>query len=42
MEQYYVWRKLGASYPETLGAREVEAFLILDEEVQMEASRGRE
>jgi hypothetical protein len=40
LESYWVWRRLGASYPEDLGAREVEAFLILDHEARAEESDG--
>jgi hypothetical protein len=40
IEQYYVWKRLGPSYPGELSAREVEAFLILDREAQTEASHG--
>ena len=41
IEQYYVWRKLGPNYPGELSAREVEAFLILEQEAQAEESDGR-
>ena len=40
IEQFYVWRKLGPSYPEELSAREVEAFLILEQEARAEESDG--
>jgi hypothetical protein len=40
IEQYYVWRRLGPSYPGELSPREIEAFLILDREAQTEASHG--
>ena len=40
IEQYYVWRKLGPNYPGELSAREVEAFLILEQEGQAEGSDG--
>jgi hypothetical protein len=42
IEQFYVWRKLGPSYPGELSAREVEAFLILEQEAQAEESDGRQ
>jgi hypothetical protein len=40
IEQFYVWRKLGANYPGELSAREVEAFLILEQEARAEESDG--
>jgi len=42
LEQFYVWRRLGAKYPGELSAREIEAFLILELEAQAEMSHGRE
>ena len=42
IEQFYVCRKLGANYPGELSAREVEAFLILEQEMQAEVSDGRQ
>jgi hypothetical protein len=42
IEQFYVWRKLGPSYPGELSAREVEAFLILEHEAQEEGNDGRQ
>ena len=42
IEQFYVWRKLGPSYPGELSAREVEAFLILEREARAEESDGRQ
>jgi hypothetical protein len=42
IEQFYVWRKLGPSYPGELSAREVEAFLILEDEAQAEGNDGRQ
>jgi hypothetical protein len=40
LESYWVWRRFGASYPCELPAREVEAFLILDQEARAEESDG--
>ena len=40
IEQYYVWKRLGAQYPGELAAREIEAFLILEQEAQAEVSHG--
>ncbi len=40
IEQFYVWRRLGASYPEELSARDVEAFLILEQEARTEEGNG--
>ncbi len=40
IEQFYVWKRLGPNYPSELSAREVEAFLILDQEAQAEVSHG--
>jgi len=42
IEQFYVWRTLGPKYPGELSAREVEAFLILEQETQAEGSDGRQ
>ena len=42
IEQFYVWRRLGAKYPGELSAREIEAFLILELEAQAEMNHGRE
>ena len=42
VEQFIVWKKLGANYPCELSARDVEAFLILELEVRAEGSNGRE
>jgi hypothetical protein len=40
IEQFYVWRKLGPNYRRELSAREVEAFLILEQEARAEESDG--
>ena len=40
IEQFWVWRRLGPSYPGELSAREIEAFLILEREAQEEVSHG--
>ena len=40
VERFAAWRRLGASYPERLSAREVEAFLILDQELTEESNHG--
>ena len=42
IEQFYVWRKLGPKYPGELSAREVEAFLILEQEALAEESDGKQ
>ncbi len=48
LEEFYVWRKLGGISVEQLGARQAEAFLILENEAAGETSardsaqRGRE
>ena len=42
IEQFYVWKRLGANYPGELSAREVEAFLILEQEARAEESDGRQ
>ena len=42
IEQFYVWRKLGPKYPGELSAREVEAFVILEQEAQAEGSNGKQ
>jgi hypothetical protein len=40
IEQFCVWKRLGANYPDELSAREIEAFLILEQETQAEVSHG--
>ena len=40
IEQFYVWKRLGTNYPGELPAREIEAFLILEQEAQAEVSHG--
>ena len=40
VEQFWVWRRLGPSYPGELSPREIEAFLILEREAQEEVSHG--
>ena len=40
IEQFYVWKRLGVNYPGELSAREIEAFLILEQEAQAEVSHG--
>jgi len=42
IEQFHVWRRLGANYPGELSAREIEAFLILEQEAQAEESDGKQ
>jgi len=42
IEQFYVWRKLGPNYPGEFSAREVEAFVILEQEAQAEGSNGKQ
>jgi len=36
LEEYLVWRKLGRRYPEELSARQVEAFVILEQALEGE------
>ncbi len=36
LEKFFVWKRLGAAYPETPGARDVEAFLLLEQELERE------
>jgi hypothetical protein len=40
LEEFVVRRKLGQSWPENLGAREAEAFLILESEWEAETQNG--
>jgi hypothetical protein len=40
LENFLVRRRLRQSWPETLGARETEAFLILEAECEAEAKNG--
>jgi hypothetical protein len=40
MERYLVWKQMGGSYPDELDGRAVEAFLILEQEMAMEARHG--
>ena len=40
IERFLVWKRLGASYPEALSAREVEAFLLLERELESEGNHG--
>lgn len=42
IEHFYVWKRLGLNYPGELSAREIEAFLILEQEAQAEVSHGAE
>ena len=42
MEQFFVWRRLTYRRPDELSAREVEAFMILENEMAAEGRRGRE
>lgn len=42
MEQFFVWRKLAYRRTEVLSAREVEAFMILENEIATAGQRGRE
>jgi len=41
IEEFLVWRKLGQKVTDNLGAREVEAFVILQEELLAEVSNGK-
>lgn len=40
IERFFVWKRLGGLYPEKLNAREVEAFLILEQEIEAERNHG--
>ena len=40
LEEFVVRRKLGQRWPENLGAREAEAFLILESEWEAETQNG--
>ncbi|MGH9659565.1 MAG: hypothetical protein ACRD96_13540 [Bryobacteraceae bacterium] len=40
IERFVVWRRLGALYPEPLGAKDIEAFLVLEQEMTTEGSHG--
>ncbi len=40
LEKFVVWRQFGASYPEPLSARDVEAFLLLERELKLEGNHG--
>jgi hypothetical protein len=40
LEEFFAWRKLARGYPTDLSARQVEAFLILDNEIQVESNHG--
>ncbi|MBI3471462.1 MAG: hypothetical protein HY013_08900 [Candidatus Solibacter usitatus] len=40
LERFFVWRTLGPKYPGEPSAREVEAFLILEQELAGERNHG--
>jgi hypothetical protein len=40
LEKYFVWKRLGASYPEPMTARDVEAILLLQQEMEQESNHG--
>jgi hypothetical protein len=40
LEEFHAWRKLGRGSVERLGARQAEAFLILEREISAEEMRG--
>ena len=40
LEKYYAWKRLGASYPERMTARDVEAVLLLQQEMEQESNHG--
>jgi hypothetical protein len=42
IEEFLVWRRLGYRRVEKLSARDVEAFMILENELTAEQRRGRE
>jgi len=42
LEHFLVWRRLAYRGPDELSAREVEAFMILENEMATEGRRGRE
>jgi len=41
MEEFFLWRKLGRAWPQDMDARKLEAFLILQEQMEAEALRAR-
>ena len=40
MEEFFLWRKLGRAWPQDMGARKLEAFLILQEQMEAEVFRA--
>jgi hypothetical protein len=42
VEEYYVWRRIGPVLPLELNARQAEAFLILEEQLELEEQNGAE
>jgi len=41
MEEFLLWRKLGQAWPQDMDTRKLEAFLILQEQMDAETSRAR-
>jgi len=41
MEEFFLWRKLGRDWPQDMDARKLEAFLILQQQMEAEALRAR-
>jgi len=41
MEEFFLWRKLGRAWPQDMDARKLEAFLILQQQMEAEALRAR-
>jgi hypothetical protein len=42
LEGFYAWKKLGGAAAEEMSARQVQAFLLLERELVVEASHERE
>jgi len=42
LEAFYAWKRLGGPPVEEMSARQVQAFLLLDRELAVEASHERE
>lgn len=40
IEEFLVWKRLGISLPFDLGARQAEAFVILEEQLSLERQHG--
>jgi hypothetical protein len=40
LEKYFLWRRLGALYPEPVSVKDLEAFTALDQEIATERGDG--